>query len=92
LGDNYQPTAQVDVNGNAFTGHTDYGFFAYAGYADQTINIQGNSFTNPGGSYGIGAIARNTSIQTIDVHTNTQTGGIYYYFDADGTSNQSITY
>jgi hypothetical protein len=92
LGDTYRPTAQVDVNGNTFTGHTDYGFFAYAGYADQVINIQGNSFTNPGGSYGIGAIARNISIQTIDVHTNTQTGGTYYYFDADGTSTQNITY
>lgn len=91
VGDAYNPTAQIGIYANTFTGHTIDGISVLGRDATQTLAIQGNTFVNPVGTYGISVISQNTTTQAINVHTNTQTGGTYYYFNDAGFS-QTITY
>jgi hypothetical protein len=89
--DTYSPTAQVGIHNNIFTGNVNVGFAAGGYQANQTFAVQGNTFTNPVGSYGISIESHNGSTQVINVHTNTQTGGTPYNFNDPGVS-QTITY
>ncbi|HEY8950740.1 MAG TPA: inverse autotransporter beta domain-containing protein [Rhizomicrobium sp.] len=92
IGDTYNPTAQVGIYGNTFTGHTADGIFVLGRDATETFAIQGNTFVNQAGTYGIYMISQNTTTQDINVHTNNQSGaGTPYYFNDAGFS-QTITY